>query len=68
MTATIRVLVYQPGENVETGPEIGPIRARVLRAQVLIGGGLRYELGWWKEESWLTGWFPGSEVRAVEAP
>jgi hypothetical protein len=66
MTATLRILIYAPGDDVNTGPELTPIRARVLRAQVLVGGGLRYELGWWKEESWLTGWFPASEVRAIE--
>lgn len=66
MTATIRVLIYQPGEEIDTGPVVVPIRARVLRAQVLIGGGLRYELGWWKDETWVTGWFPASEVRGVE--
>lgn len=66
MTATIRVLIYEPGEEVDTGSVVVPIRARVLAAQVLIGGGLRYELGWWKDETWVTGWFPGSEVRGVE--
>lgn len=67
MTATIRVLIYEPGEEVDTGSVVVPIRARVLRAQVLVGNGLRYELGWWKDETWVTGWFPGSEVRGVEA-
>ena len=67
MTATIRVLIYEPGEEVDTGSTVVPIRARVLRAQVLLGGAIRYELGWWKDEAWCTGWFPGSEVRAVEA-
>lgn len=66
MTASIRVLIYEPGEEVDTGSMVMPIRARVLRAQVLIGGGLRYELGWWKDETWVVGWFPGSEVRGVE--
>ena len=66
MTATIRVLIYEPGEEVDTGSVVVPIRARVLAAQVLIGGGLRYELGWWTDETWVTGWFPGSEVRGVE--
>ena len=66
MTATLRILVYAPGEYVDTGPEDVPIRARVLRAQVLPGGGIRYQLGWWREESWMNGWFPDTEVRAVE--
>jgi hypothetical protein len=67
MTSTIRVLIYEPGEEVNTGSVVVPIRARVLRAQVLIGGGLRYELGWWKDETWVVGWFPATEVREVEA-
>lgn len=66
MTATLRILVFAPGEEVETGPESDPIRARVLRAMVLIGGCLRYEVGWWKEGSWLCGWFPSTEVRGVD--
>lgn len=66
MTATLRVLVYAPGESVDTGPESEPIRARVLRAQVGPGGATRYALGWWSEGSWLTGWFPESEVRPVD--
>ena len=66
MTATLRILVFAPGEEVETGPESDPIRARVLRAMVLIGGGLRYEVGWWKDGSWCSGWFPATEVRGVD--
>ena len=67
MTATLRVLVYAPGASVDTGPDDVPIRARVLRAQVASGGAIRYQLGWWSEGSWLTGWFPETEVRPVEA-
>ena len=66
MTATLRVLIFAPGESVDTGPDHAPIRARVLRAQIVPGGSIRYQLGWWKDESWFEAWFPETEVRPVE--
>lgn len=63
MTATMHVVIFAHGEQVETGPDSEPIKARVLRATVLPGGLLRYELGYWLGGAFITNWFPASEVR-----
>jgi hypothetical protein len=55
--------VFRIHASVFVGPPGEGVPGRILRTTISPGGQCQYEVGWWNDRAWSTGWFDACLVR-----